>query len=272
MEIIDQRDLTTRGNQSVTIQCRHVSKEFTSRQNAQSVQALDGIDLVIGSGEFVVLLGPSGCGKSTLLSLIAGFQTATQGEILHNGNTVHGPNRHRTVVFQDYALFPWLTLIDNVAFGLKAQGMGKAERHAAARELLQMVKLGGFELRYPHEVSGGMKQRAALARALATKPDILLMDEPLGALDPQTRILMQEEIARITEQANTSVVLVTHSIEEGVFLGDKVVLMSARPGRVKAVYAVDLPRPRTSETRKMPEFPLICEQLWDVIRPEWQES
>ena len=272
MEIVDQRDAAARDNASVTIQCRHVSKEFTSRQNAGSVRALDGIDLTISSGEFVVLLGPSGCGKSTLLNLIAGFQAATQGEIRHNGNTVNGPDRHRTVVFQDYALFPWLTLIDNVAFGLKAQGMGKAERHAAARDLIQMVKLGGFEQRYPHEVSGGMKQRAALARALATKPDILLMDEPLGALDPQTRILMQEEIARITEQANTSVVLVTHSIEEGVFLGDKVVLMSARPGRVKAVYPIELPRPRTAEIRKMPEFPLICERLWDVMRPEWQEN
>lgn len=272
MEIIDQRDEAARGNASVTIQCRHVSKEFTSRQNAGRVQALDGIDLVVGSGEFVVLLGPSGCGKSTLLSLIAGFQAASQGQILHNGKAVLGPDRHRTVVFQDYALFPWLTLIDNVAFGLKAQGIGKAERYTAARDLLQMVKLGGFEQRYPHEVSGGMKQRTALARALAPKPDILLMDEPLGALDPQTRILMQEEIARITEQAKTSVVLVTHSIDEGVFLGDKVVLMSARPGRVKAIYPIELPRPRTAETRKMPEFPLICEQLWDVMRPEWQEN
>lgn len=272
MEMIDQRQLPARIDGSVTIECRHVSKEFTSRQSAASVQALDAIDLSICSGEFVVLLGPSGCGKSTLLSLIAGFQVATQGEIMHNGRAVHGPDRNRTVVFQDYALFPWLTLLDNVAFGLKAQGIGKAERHAKARDLLQLVKLAGFEERYPHEVSGGMKQRAALARALAPKPDILLMDEPLGALDPQTRIIMQEEIARITKEANTSVVLVTHSIEEGVFLGDKVVLMSARPGRVKAIYDIELPRPRTAETRKMPEFPLICERLWDVIRPEWQES
>jgi NitT/TauT family transport system ATP-binding protein len=182
------------------------------------------------------------------------------------------PARSRTVVFQDYALFAWMTVQKNVEFGLKAQGMPERDRAALAREFLALVKLTGFEDRYPHEISGGMKQRAAIARALAPNPDVLLMDEPFGALDAQTRVLLQEEVARISAETNKTVLFVTHSIDEAVFLADRIVVMSAHPGRVRAVYKVDLPRPRTSATRALPAFVALAQALWESLKPQWQEQ
>ena len=252
------------------ISVQGVVKDFNVRDSGRPLRALDGIDLTVGKGEFVVLLGPSGCGKSTLLSIIAGFQHATQGEALQEGKTITGPDRRRTVVFQDYALFPWMTVQENVAFGLKAQGMGRTERHEIAQKYIAMVRLTGFEQRYPHEISGGMKQRAAIARALAPNPDVLLMDEPFGALDAQTRVLLQEEVARVVHDTGKTVIFVTHSIEEGVFLGDRIVVMSARPGRIKHIYDVPLKKPRTPETRRLNEFVELVEDLWDSLKPEWQ--
>jgi NitT/TauT family transport system ATP-binding protein len=252
------------------IAVRSVVKEFNVRDGVRPLRALDGIDLDIAKGEFVVLLGPSGCGKSTLLNIIAGFQRPTDGRVLQQGQPIEGPDRRRTVVFQDYALFPWMTIRDNVAFGLKAQNMGVAERYDIAQRYIAMVKLGGFEQRYPHEISGGMKQRAAIARALAPNPDILLMDEPFGALDAQTRVLLQEEVARVTHETGKTVVFVTHSIEEGVFLGDRIVVMSARPGRIKLICNVPLKKPRTADTRRLPEFVGLTEDLWASLKPEWQ--
>jgi NitT/TauT family transport system ATP-binding protein len=245
-------------------------KDFAVRNGAPPLRALDGIDLSVRKGEFVVLLGPSGCGKSTLLNIIAGFQHGTEGRVVHEGQPIIGPDRRRTVVFQDYALFPWMTISDNVAFGLKAQGMGPIERREVARRYIAMVRLSGFEERFPHEISGGMKQRAAIARALAPNPDILLMDEPFGALDAQTRVLLQEEVARVVHETGKTVLFVTHSIEEGVFLGDRIVVMSARPGRIKQIYDVPLRKPRTPETRRLGEFIGLTEDLWESLKPEWQ--
>jgi len=248
-----------------------VVKEFPARGNGAPVRALEGIELEVQEGEFVSLLGPSGCGKSTLLNIIAGFQRPTGGRVLHEGVEVTSPDRRRTVVFQDYALFPWMTVQQNVEFGLKAQGAPAARRRDIARGFLALVHLVGFEERYPHEISGGMKQRAALARALAPNPDILLMDEPFGALDAQTRVLLQEEVARISAETKKTVLFVTHSIEEAVFLGDRVVVMSARPGRVRTISPVLLARPRTPAIRREPAFVSLVEDLWESLKPEWQE-
>ena len=247
-------------------------KRFPVRGNQDGILALDGIDLEVKAGEFVLLLGPSGCGKSTLLNVAAGFLKPTSGRVLHEGRPIVGPDRRRTVVFQDYALFPWMTVQQNVEFGLKTQGMAAEERAAVARGFIDLVRLSGFEDRFPHEISGGMKQRAAIARALAPNPDILLMDEPFGALDAQTRVLLQEEIARISAKTANTILFVTHSIEEAVFLGDRIVVMSARPGRIRAEYRVAIDRPRTAEVRSLPEFIRLTQELWHTLKPEWQDD
>jgi NitT/TauT family transport system ATP-binding protein len=254
------------------LQVDHVLKEFDLRGQADALRVLDDISLGIAEGELIVLLGPSGCGKSTLLNIIAGFLKPTKGQVLHDGILVTKPDRRRTVVFQDYALFPWMTVQRNVEFGLKAQGVAPAERARIAREFLALVKLSGFEDRYPHEISGGMKQRAAIARALAPDPDILLMDEPFGALDAQTRVLLQEELARIVAAAKRTVVFVTHSIEEAVFLADRIVVMSSHPGRIRGIHDVNLPRPRTARSRSLPEFIDLTQELWDSLKPQWHDQ
>jgi NitT/TauT family transport system ATP-binding protein len=250
----------------------HVFKEFPLRTGNSSLRVLEDVNLKIDTGEMVVLLGPSGCGKSTLLNLVAGFTQPTRGAVLHEGVKVTRPDRRRTVVFQDYALFPWMTIQKNVEFGLKAQGVREAERARIAREHLAVVKLRGFEDRYPHEISGGMKQRAAIARALAPNPDILLMDEPFGALDAQTRVLLQEELARIVAEMRCTVLFVTHSIEEAVFLADRVVVMNAHPGRIGLIQRVDLPRPRDAATRALPQFIDLTQSLWDSLKPTWDDA
>jgi NitT/TauT family transport system ATP-binding protein len=250
----------------------HVSKDFPLRTGKGSLRVLQDVNLQVETGEMVVLLGPSGCGKSTLLNLVAGFMQPTQGAVLHEGVKVTKPDRRRTVVFQDYALFPWMTIQRNVEFGLKAQGVREPERARIACEHLALVKLKGFEDRYPHEISGGMKQRAAIARALAPNPDILLMDEPFGALDAQTRVLLQEELARIVAQMHCTVLFVTHSIEEAVFLADRVVVMNAHPGRIGLIQRVDLPRPRDAATRALPHFIDLTQSLWNSLKPTWDDA
>jgi len=247
-------------------------KRFPVRGKPEGILALDGINLHVHPGEFVLLLGPSGCGKSTLLNVIAGFLKPTEGHVLHEGQAVTRPDRRRTVVFQDYALFPWMTVQKNVEFGLKTQGVPPKERAEIAKHFLDLVHLSGFEDRFPHEISGGMKQRAAIARALAPNPDILLMDEPFGALDAQTRVLLQEEVARISAETKKTVLFVTHSIEEAVFLGDRIVVMSARPGRIRAEYTVPIDRPRTPETRSLPAFVTLTQDLWHTLKPEWRDD
>lgn len=256
----------------IQIDIRNVGKVYGTKATDKPVVALDGVTLRVRRGEFISLLGPSGCGKSTLLSIVAGFQAASSGQILQDGRPITRPDPSRTVVFQDYALFGWMTVQQNVEFGLKAKGMAKAERAEIARALIATVHLSGFEDKYPHQMSGGMKQRAAIARALAPDPDILLMDEPFGALDAQTRVLLQEEIARISSDAGKTVIFVTHGIEEALFLADRVVVMSPRPGRVREEVLVPLPRPRTAEMRSDPWFVSTVSDLWETLKPEWQKG
>ena len=228
--------------QSTGIEVRGVRKEFSV--DGRLVVALDGLDLAVRPNEFTVVVGPSGCGKTTLLYLVAGFDSPTSGRVLAYSSDVTGPGRDRGVVFQDLALFPWRTVLGNIAFGLEMQGLARERAREAARQYVDLVGLQGFENAYPNTLSGGMKQRVALARTLACEPDVLLMDEPFGALDVQTRHLMQEELVHIWEAKRKTVIFVTHSVSEAVYLGDTVYVLTARPGRVKGIVGVNLPRPR----------------------------
>jgi NitT/TauT family transport system ATP-binding protein len=220
----------------------NLNKKYVSHGSVTS--ALVDINLRIEEGEFVCLLGPSGCGKSTLLKIIAGLIPATSGRITINGRPVNGPGPERAVVFQDYALFPWMTVRDNVEFGLEARRLPVAERREVSSRLLKVVGLSDFAERFPHQLSGGMKQRVSIARALAVDPSLLLMDEPFGALDAQTRHLLQDELLRVWREYRKTVVFVTHSIEEAIYLSDRIVVMTARPGRVKQIMVVPEARPR----------------------------
>jgi len=224
------------------IEIRNLQKVF--RENGNELLTLDQLNLDVPDGKFTVLIGPSGCGKSTLLYMLAGFEQPTAGEILMEGKSIKKPGPDRGFVFQDYALFPWKTVLGNVMFGLLNTGWDKKEAEAKAREFITLVNLKGFEDAYPHTLSGGMKQRVAIARALAYNPKVLLMDEPFGALDSQTRKHMQRELERIWQMAQKTVVFVTHSVIEAVYLADRIVILTARPGRVKGIVDVNVPRPR----------------------------
>jgi NitT/TauT family transport system ATP-binding protein len=220
----------------------NLNKTYVSQ--GSETPALVDINLSIAEGEFLCLLGPSGCGKSTLLKIIAGLIPATSGRIAINGKAVNGPGPERAVVFQDYALFPWMTVRDNVEFGLEARKLPPAERRQVSSRLLKVVGLSDFAERFPHQLSGGMKQRVSIARALAVDPSLLLMDEPFGALDAQTRQLLQDELLRIWREYRKTVVFVTHSIEEAIYLSDRIAVMTARPGRIKQIVMVPELRPR----------------------------
>lgn len=255
-----------------TISIRNLTKIFdTDDQDPDNagVLALDDVSCDILSGEFFCIIGPSGCGKTTLLHAIAGLTPPSQGEIRYNDRSISGPGPDRIVIFQEYGLFPWLTVWENIEFGLRAKGLPIKERIALVRRYVEMVNLGGFEHRYPGELSGGMKQRVSIARALAPDPDIVLMDEPFAALDSLTRDLLQEEILRIWEKTGKTFVLITHNIEEAVFLGSRVLVMTARPGRTKAMIDIDLPRPRDPSIRGHDRhFFEIKEQLSQYLRTE----
>lgn len=231
------------------LQVSGVSKVYKASNGP--VHALDGIDLTIRQGEFVCLLGASGCGKSSLLRILAGFEEATSGHIETYGIAVNGPGPDRGMVFQDYGLFPWLTVRENIAFGPKHAGRSRSETAETANRFVEMVGLGGFADRFPGQLSGGMKQRVAIARVLANNGRILLMDEPFGALDALTRAKLQEELLAIWRETGLTVVFVTHSVEEAVFLADRVVVMSAGPGRIASDILIDLPGPRDVSS---PEF------------------
>ncbi|MBI3092140.1 MAG: ABC transporter ATP-binding protein [Candidatus Tectomicrobia bacterium] len=217
---------------SAKVEIRDVTKAFRSTGGSQ-VTALAGISLRIPENEFLTVVGPSGCGKSTLLYIIGGFLKATRGEVLVNGVPVTGPGADRGIVFQKYSLFPWRTVMQNITYGLEEQGVPRAERQEIARSYLRLMRLEGFERAYPRALSGGMQQRVALAQTLACEPDIILMDEPFGALDAQTRKLMQVELLRLWEQRRTTIIFVTHDVEEAIYLGTRVIVMTARPGTVK---------------------------------------
>ena len=226
------------------VDVQNVTKIYAPTRAQDRLLALDGVSFSIHDGEFFCIVGHTGCGKTTLLNLLAGFDSPTTGQVRIEGRTIDRPSWHQAVVFQDHALFPWYTVYENVSFGLEMKGVPKAERHLVVRRYLDLVGLGGFERRYPHELSGGMKQRVGIARSLAVNPAILLMDEPFGSLDAQTRSYMQDELLKIWETEQKTVVFVTHSIEEATQLADRVLVMTRRPGRVRAIHSVDVSRPR----------------------------
>jgi NitT/TauT family transport system ATP-binding protein len=239
------------------------SKRFNGKKMA--LHALQNVSFDAGRGEFVCLLGPSGCGKSTLLAMIAGLDTDYEGAILDDGGPVRGPSTSRVVMFQDPTLFPWLNVIDNVAFGLQMQGLSKDERYAVAERYLSMVHLSRFKQASPHELSGGMKQRVALARALALDPEVLLMDEPFAALDAQTRDLLHEELQDIWSKTKKTIVFVTHNVREAVRLGDRVLVMSARPGTIVSEFVIELPRPRQMEDHGLVDY---TREIGNVLKRE----
>jgi len=255
----------------VRIEARSVFVEYQMRRSQQWMPALQDVNFVADSGKFVSVVGPSGCGKTTLLHVIAGLQPPTHGEVSLDGQPIKGPGRNRAMVFQSAALLPWRTILRNVIYGLELQKYPKKRMLEIARELIQLVGLNGFEESYPRELSGGMQQRVNLARALTTSPEILLMDEPLAGLDAQMRELMQVEIQRIWLQTQKTTVYVTHLIDEAVFLADEVIVLTARPGTVKTVLSINLPRPRRLELKKSPEFHLLQAQLWDLIEEEFKK-
>jgi NitT/TauT family transport system ATP-binding protein len=249
------------------IAARGVAKTFRDAGRGVDVRALESLTLSVRDCEFVSILGPSGCGKSTFLYIVAGFITPGAGEVLVDGRPVTGPGRDRGIVFQEYALFPWQTVLENVRYGIR-EGDAR-QREAAAREFIAKVGLSGFERHYPRELSGGMKQRVALARTLAYNPDILLMDEPFGALDTQTRVLMQEELLRIWEANQKTILFVTHSVDEAVALSDRVVVMTARPGTVKASITVPFRRPRIVEDLMHDVAAMqLRSELWHLVKEE----
>jgi NitT/TauT family transport system ATP-binding protein len=254
----------------IKISARDVRMDYAARGASERVRVLEGFDLDVREGEFLSVLGPSGCGKSTFLGILAGLTERTGGRIAIDGQPVAGVHRNQGVVFQGYALFPWLTVLDNIAVGLEIRGIGKAARRRTAQEYLELVGLHGFGERYPHEISGGMKQRVAIARSLAYRPDVLLMDEPFAALDAQTREILQGELLRIWEQYRKTIVFITHSLEEAVYLSDRVAVMTQRPGRIKAIIDIPLARPRSAELRHSPEFAALRQRAWEVLKDEVQ--
>ncbi len=245
------------------IACRGVGKTFEAAGG--TVTALDGIDLLVDRREFVVFLGPSGCGKSTLLYLIAGLEHLTSGTITSGGAAVTAPGTDRGLIFQESSLFPWMTVGENVTFGLKLRGMGAVERRGIADDLLRKVGLGDAADKRPDQLSGGMRQRAAMARALALRPEVLLLDEPFAALDVQTRSKMQDFLIEVWRDSGASMLFVTHHIDEAVGLADRVVVFTSRPGRIKSIVPVDLPRPRDPRS---PEFHALTDHLTDLLRDE----
>jgi NitT/TauT family transport system ATP-binding protein len=249
------------------IQAQSLTLSFRPK-NREPVTALTDFSLSVAQGEFVSVVGPSGCGKSTFLNILLGLIKHDRGTLEFNGRPITGPGQERAMVFQEFGLLPWRTATANIELGLELKGTPAAERAQRAAELIKLVGLNGFESHYPHELSGGMKQRVGLARALATEPQVLLMDEPFAALDAQTRDLMQTELLQIWERTKKTVLFVTHSIEEAAYLSDRVVVMTARPGRTKDILKIDLPRPRDYEMRLTPKFNEIKLRIWEVLKEE----
>ncbi|HVK21106.1 MAG TPA: ABC transporter ATP-binding protein [Actinokineospora sp.] len=253
------------------ISFRGITKRFPVKdgRSRSDFTAVEAIDLDIDRGEFVVLVGPSGCGKSTLLDLLGGLTAPSDGEIVLDGTPVTGPGLDRGIVFQQYALLPWRTALGNVEFGLEATGVPRRERTERAQEFLDLVGLTGFEQRHPHELSGGMRQRVAIARSLAYDPAVLLMDEPFAALDAQTRESLQDELLRIWERTGKTIVFITHSIDEAVYLGQRVAVLTSRPGRIKQIVRIDLgDRAGQPDLRSSPDFARYRHQIWDLLRDE----
>lgn len=247
---------------------RGVGKQFVVRGAAEKFTAIDDISIEVGAGEFLVLVGPSGSGKSTLLDLLGGLSTPSSGQILLDGAPITGPGLDRGVVFQQYALLPWRTARANIQFGLEAKGIARKERRAIADHYLELVGLAGFGDRYPHELSGGMKQRVAIARSLAFDPEVLLMDEPFAALDAQTRESLQDELLRIWRTTGKTILFITHGIDEAVYLGQRVAVLTSRPGRVKAVIDIEIDRTGELDVRSSEQFRDYRHRIWTELRSE----
>ncbi len=252
---------------NIKLQVRDLSKIY--EDNGRAVVALEGVNLEVKESEFVMIVGPSGCGKTSLINIIGGLDEASSGEVLLDGKAVSGPGADRGMVFQGYSLFPWLTVQKNVEFGLKMKKVSAAERAEHARKYISLVGLEGFEDALPRQLSGGMKQRVAIARTLANEPEVLLMDEPFGALDAQTRVVMQELLADISRRTGTTILFITHDIDEAVLLGDRIYVMSRRPGTVRDAITVDIPGERNHNSLVLPEFLETKKKIMDML---WQES
>jgi NitT/TauT family transport system ATP-binding protein len=261
-------DVTTSatGNPTPALRIREVAKTFSTPHG--DVVALKPVSIDIRQGEFIAIIGPSGCGKSTLMNAVGGLLEDYEGTVEVDGKVVRGCHQEIGMVFQEESTFPWRTALDNVAFPLEAAGMGKEERHAKAMELLNLVGLDGFENRFPAELSGGMRQRIAIARTLAFKPRILLMDEPFAALDEQTRLLLGDKVLQIQQELNQTTMLITHNIAEAVQLADRVLIMTFRPGTIKRVVDIDLPRPRSSKMMGGERFGHFVATIWEDLREE----
>jgi NitT/TauT family transport system ATP-binding protein len=249
------------------IEGRNVNLTFRP-PNRAPVRALQSFDIDIHEGEFLSIVGPSGCGKSTFLNVLLGLLKPDSGDVSMHGKRIAGPGTDRAMVFQEFGLLPWRTVQHNVELGLELKGVRTDMRRNTSQRFIELVGLIGFEQHYPHELSGGMKQRVGLARALATDPEVLLMDEPFAALDAQTRDLMQAELLRIWQETRKTVLFVTHQIEEAIYLSDRVMVMSRRPGRAKKIFEIDLPRPRTYEMRVTPEFNELKLEIWHMLKDE----
>ena len=248
-----------------------VSKTYNVDE-PNSVEAVRDISLDIEEGEFLSIVGPTGCGKSTLMEIVAGLIEPTSGEIRLDGDTITGPREEIGVVFQEDSTFPWRTTMENVEFGLEMHGEGKAVRRERSQEIIDLVGLASFEDAYPNELSGGMRQRVAIARTLALNPEIMLMDEPFGALDEQTRLILGEELLRICRETNQTTMFITHSLTEAVHLSDRVLVMTARPGVIKDIVDVDIPRPRDADVVTTDAFTDITDRLWESLRKEAQKG
>lgn len=253
---------------SLAVEARHVAVEYERTREKSTLVALEDFSLDVHSGEFLTIVGPSGCGKSTFLNVVAGLTVPVAGEVKVHGKEVTGPGIDRAVVFQDYALLPWRTVEANVRFGLEMQKRLDSAADEKIARYINMVGLSGFERAYPRELSGGMRQRVGLARALATEPSLLLMDEPFAAVDAMTREIMQAELSKIVETTGQAVIFITHSVDEAITLGDRIAVVTRRPGRIKEIIDVHLPKPRSREIRHIPEFQGIRDHIWELLSSE----
>jgi NitT/TauT family transport system ATP-binding protein len=254
------------GSDRLAVEARGVTVTYERSRGKDTLVALEDFSVGIQEGEFLTIVGPSGCGKSTFLNLVAGLWFPAAGEVLVNGRPVTGPAQDRAVVFQEYALMPWRTVEGNVRFGLEMQRRIDSSTREKVARYIDLVGLTGFEDAYPRELSGGMRQRVGLARALATEPRILLMDEPFAAVDAMTRELMQDEVAQIVQQTGQTIIFITHSVDEAITLGDRIVVVTDRPGRVKEIIPVSIPRPRSGrQIRHKPEYAELRDRVWDLL-------
>ena len=256
---------------TLAIEARGVTVAYQRSRERDTLVALEGLNLEVEAGEFLIIVGPSGCGKSTFLNVAAGLMAPASGEMLVEGKPVRGPGPERAVVFQDYALLPWRTVVGNIRFGLEMQRRVDPSTAEKVARYVEMVGLAGFENAYPRELSGGMRQRVGLARALVTEPRILLMDEPLAAVDAMTREEMQIELSRIVAETGQAVVFITHSVDEAITLGDRIVVITSRPGRVKEILPVRIPKPRGRDIRHLDEYVELRDRIWSLLASDSQK-